>query len=311
MNLSAAVMRRRAQRLTGLMRSALKDSYRGFIAITHNSIALLGMLLAVGLITMSLNASWRAAGEQKLLGWLVERQEALAAASDEGSDPTALTFEPEPSVVDRVTAALPSELPKQQATVALWLSRKYRVAPEPLGALVAEAFEIGERAKLDPTLILAIMAIESRFNPFAQSPVGAQGLMQVMTRVHTDKYENFGGKLAAFDPLTNLRVGVKVLQDCIKRAGSIEGGLRLYVGAVTTDGNWYVDRVIAEHLRIQSVALGKPMPTSFPKVAAIPVAAPAETAPKAPATLVPSDTAVEAEVRKPLTDSAELPMQQS
>jgi hypothetical protein len=311
MNPSIAVMRERAHRLTGLTRSALNDAYQGLIAITHNSVALLGMLLAVGLITMSLNASWRTAGEQKLLGWLMDRQEALAAAGDDGSDPAALTFEPEPSAVDRVTAALPSELPKQQATVALWLSRKYRVAPEPLGALVAEAFQIGERARLDPTLILAIMAIESRFNPFAQSPVGAQGLMQVLTRVHTDKYEDFGGKLAAFDPLTNLRVGVKVLQDCIRRAGSIEGGLRLYVGAVTTDGNWYVDRVIAEHLRIQSVALGKPMPTSFPKAAAIPVAAPAEAAPKAPAAQMPSDTAVEAEARKPLAAGAEAPMLQS
>ena len=84
---------------------------------------------------------------------------------------------------------------------------KYRVAPEPLSALVAEAYEIGQQAKLDPTLILAVMAIESGFNPFAQSPVGAQGLMQVMTGVHSDKYEIFGGKLAAFDPVTNLRVG--------------------------------------------------------------------------------------------------------
>ena len=67
------------------------------------------------------------------------------------------------------------------------------------------------------------MAIESNFNPFAQSAVGAQGLMQVMTRVHTEKYQNFGGHFAAFDPVSNLRVGVKVLQECIARAGSIEG----------------------------------------------------------------------------------------
>ena len=115
----------------------------------------------------------------------------------------------------------PQDLPKQQAAVAYWLSKKYRVAPEPVSALVAEAYEIGERVKLDPTLILAVMAIESGFNPFAQSPVGAQGLMQVMTGVHSDKYENFGGKLAAFDPVTNLRVGVKVLQECIQRSGSL------------------------------------------------------------------------------------------
>ena len=311
MNPSTTAMRQQAQHLSLSLRSTLNDTYQGFIAITHNSVALLGTLIAVGLITLSLNAEWRTAGEQKLLGWLMNRQEAVAAASDDGSDPTALAFDPEPTAVDRVTAALPSELPKQQATVALWLSRKYRVAPEPLGALVAEAFEIGERARLDPTLILAIMAIESRFNPFAQSPVGAQGLMQVMTRVHTDKYEDFGGKLAAFDPLTNLRVGVKVLQDCIKRAGSLEGGLRLYVGAVTTDGSGYVNRVMAEHLRIQSVALGKPMPTSFPKATAIPVVAPAEAAPQAPQAPMQGDSAIEAEARQLPASAAEVPMLQS
>ena len=98
----------------------------------------------------------------------------------------------------------------------------------------------------------------------------------MLTRVHTDKYEDFGGKLAAFDPVTNLRVGAQVLRECIQRAGgSIEGGLKLYVGAVTTDGSGYINKVIAEHLRIQSVALGKPMPRSFPVYRPIPVVAPA------------------------------------
>jgi hypothetical protein len=60
-----------------------------------------------------------------------------------------------------------------------------------------------------------VVAIESNFNPFAQSAVGAQGLMQVMTRVHNQKYEAFGGTLAAFDPVSNLRVGVQVLRECI------------------------------------------------------------------------------------------------
>src|SRR4029078_146774 len=88
---------------------------------------------------------------------------------------------------------------------------------------------------LERTLILAVMAVESGFNPFAQSPVGAQGLMQVMTKVHHDKYDNFGGKLAAFDAVTNLRVSVKVLQECIARAASIEGGLKYYVGAANME----------------------------------------------------------------------------
>jgi hypothetical protein len=164
----------------------------------------------------------------------------------------------EPGAVDRATAVNPKDLPSRQAAVALWLSKKYSVAPEPLSALVAHAFEIGEKSKLDPTLILAIMAIESGFNPFAQSPVGAQGLMQVMTGIHHDKYVPFGGKFAAFDPVTNLRVGVKVLQECIARAGSIEGGLKFYVGAANLDDDGgYAGKVMAEHGRLQAVASGK------------------------------------------------------
>ncbi|MBU4518848.1 MAG: lytic transglycosylase domain-containing protein [Gammaproteobacteria bacterium] len=254
---------------TASLKTTLSDAYQGFVAITHNGLALMGMALALGLITLAARSDLRQDAEQHLLGWLQQRQEA--------NEPV-IAFEPEPDAVQRVTAVLPHHLPKQQANVAFWLSRKYRVAPEPLGVLVAEAFEVGEKARLDPTLILAVMAVESRFNPFAQSPVGAQGLMQVLTRVHTEKYEDFGGQLAAFDPVSNLRVGARVLQECIKRAGSIEGGLRLYVGAVTTDGSGYINKVMAEHLRIQSVALGKPMPTRFPVYRrATPVVAPAET----------------------------------
>ena len=251
-------------------KTAVGDAYQGFFDITHNSLALLGTLAAVALITLSARADLRASAEEQLLGWLLERQEAASADAVYAAEPTA---------IDRVTAAQPGNLPKQQANVTYWLSRKYRVAPEPLSVLVAEAFEVGERAKLDPTLILAVMAIESRFNPFAQSPVGAQGLMQVLTRVHTDKYNDFGGQLAAFDPVSNLRVGARVLQEAVKRAGSVEGGLRLYVGAVTTDGSWYIDKVMAEHMRIQSVALGKPMQRYVPQARPTTVVAPAAPAP--------------------------------
>jgi hypothetical protein len=175
--------------------------------------------------------------------------------------------------IDRATASNPQALPKRQADLAYWLSRKYRVAPEPLSAIVAEAYEIGQRSKLEPTLILAVMAIESGFNPFAQSPMGAQGLMQVITRVHSDKYDNFGGVFAAFDPLTNLRVGARVLEECISRAGSTEAGLKFYVGAANIeDDGGYVGKVLAEHGRLQAVAAGRTVPDSAAATPAAPAA---------------------------------------
>ena len=145
----------------------------------------------------------------------------------------------------------------------------------PVSRIVQEAWQLGQRARLDPTLILAVMAVESSFNPFAQSTVGAQGLMQVMTRVHDDKYVVFGGKHAAFDPLTNLRVGVQVLRDCIAQAGSVEGGLKQYVGAANLpDDGGYAAKVLGEQTHLRQIAAGRTVavtvPQTAPKLADVP-----------------------------------------
>lgn len=236
--------------ITGVKTFA-SDVTEGFIEITHNSFALIGLAVAFVVIALVARPDLRMAGEAHLVDWLQTRQ----------TQAVGMTADPEAS--DRATATDPKGLPKEQAAVAFWLSKKYRVAPEPLSALVAEAYDTGKRAKIDPTLILAVMAIESSFNPFAQSAVGAQGLMQVMTRVHTDKYQSFGGHLAAFDPVSNLRVGVKVLQECIARAGSLEGGLRYYVGAANLpDDSGYAAKVMSEHLKLREIANGRAQPRS-------------------------------------------------
>jgi hypothetical protein len=244
-------------------RNVVRDIGEGFFNISHNSFAMLGLALVFVMITLSARPDLREAGESRLMALLLARQESTIGFT-------------EPGAVDRATAANPKDLPTKQAAVAYWLSKKYGVAPEPLSVLVAQAFKIGEKSKLDPTLILAIMAIESGFNPFAQSPVGAQGLMQVMTGIHHDKYAHFGGKFAAFDPVTNLRVGVKVLEECISRAGSVEGGLKFYVGAANMDDDGgYVGKVLAEHARLQAVASGKRQPFDNPSApAGIPVTFP-------------------------------------
>lgn len=235
------------------VRTFVTDVTNGFLEITHNSFALIGLAVAFVVITLTARPDLRQAGEEQLMNWLQARQVA------------ALGMPVEPEASERATASNPKDLPKEQAAVAFWLSKKYKVAAEPLSVLVAEAYDIGARTKLDPTLILAIMAIESNFNPFAQSAVGAQGLMQVMTTVHTDKYQNFGGHFAAFDPVTNLRVGVKVLQECIAKAGSIEGGLRYYVGAANlADDGGYTAKVMAEHARLRQVANGRTVPVNAP-----------------------------------------------
>ncbi|WP_397534838.1 transglycosylase SLT domain-containing protein [Roseateles sp.] len=232
----------------------VKDIGHGLLVVSHNTLALLGLVvLALGLIFIS-QAEMRHRVEAEVYGWLDSRQGARAEA--EGNSLFGLN---EPEAISRAVASDPKALPKQQAAVAMWLSKRYRVAPEPISRLVQEAWTVGQRARVEPTLILAIIAVESSFNPFAQSAVGAQGLMQVMTRVHDEKYQAFGGSLAAFDPITNLRVGVQVLKECIRRGGSIEEGLRYYVGAANLpDDGGYAGKVLAEHELLKAVAGGPP-----------------------------------------------------
>jgi hypothetical protein len=240
----------------------LQDVGHGMLEVSHNTLALLGLIAVALVVFVAGHSELRHTVELQALGWLQARQVARTDPAEQLASDLK-----EPGAIARATASDPNELTRQQAAVAQWLARRYRVAPEPVSRLVTEAWQVGARVGLDPTLILAIMAIESSFNPFAQSAVGAQGLMQVMTRVHDDKYEAFGGNFAAFDPVTNLRVGVQVLKECITRAGSVEAGLRSYVGAANlTDDGGYASKVLSEQSHLLAVAGGKLVAVNAPNV---------------------------------------------
>jgi hypothetical protein len=240
-------------RLIGGVRVFVGDVAGGCLVITHNSLALLGVTVVIAAVLIGSHPDLRHQAETRLTVWLTQQRSA------ELQSPVTI----EQTAVERATAADPQALPREQAQLVQWIARKYQVAPEPVAALVAGAYKAGRTNHIDPALILAVMAIESSFNPFAQSTAGAQGLMQVMTRVHVDKYDGYGGQFAAFDPLSNLRVGVWVLRDCIDKAGSTEGGLRCYVGSahLKTDGG-YVNKVLVEYERLQQVATQVHQPAS-------------------------------------------------
>lgn len=252
-------------------RLVLADIWLGMRQVSHNVFALLGLSAVVAVAFLLSHAEMRHQFEARTLGWLADRAferlpQSLSGMA--GRPEVAANILPdmaEPDAIARATATDPAELSRQQSAVVNWIARRYAVAPEPIGRLAQEAWAVGRKAGLDPTLILAIMAIESGFNPFAQSHVGAQGLMQVMTTIHQDKYEIFGGRRAAFDPVTNLRVGVQVLKDCIARAGSLEQGLKHYVGAANlpNDGG-YAAKVLAEHMYLQEVMAGRKVATTAP-----------------------------------------------
>lgn len=135
-----------------------------------------------------------------------------------------------------------------------YLARRYRVSSEVAINIVAKAHAAGAELKLDPMLILAVISVESRFNPIAESTMGAKGLMQIIPRYHTEKFDLLGGEKAAFDPEANIMVGARILKEYIRRAGDLGGALQMYVGASSEQSeNGYSVKVMAERDRLHYV----------------------------------------------------------
>jgi hypothetical protein len=145
-----------------------------------------------------------------------------------------------------------TENPEYRA-LAVYLSRRYRVAQDATEQLVGAAHEAGSSTGLDPLLILAVMAVESRFNPIAESVVGAKGLMQVMPRYHKDKLEALGGEDSVLDPMINILVGARILKDAVRRGGGLMPGLQLYNGAFDDSTQRYALKVMAVKQRMQQM----------------------------------------------------------
>jgi soluble lytic murein transglycosylase-like protein len=192
---------------------------------------------------------------------------------------------------------------KQEQNLVSYLARKWRVADGAVAQVVQTAVRAGKEHKVDPLLILAVLSVESGFNPYAESHAGAQGLMQIMTSVHKEKFERFGGEHAALHPVANIFVGAQILADLRQRGGSVEQALKLYVGAgnMETDGG-YGARVLGEKSRIVNATQGKydfttPGFGNAPLAAAPAPAAPAmvktavQEAPKAAETALPAEPA--------------------
>ncbi len=152
-------------------------------------------------------------------------------------------------------------LSREQLRVANYVAKKYRVALDEVQKYVGLAFEKAAQQRVDPMLVLAVMAVESNFKPSAQSHVGAQGLMQVHLAAHKDKFEPFGGKHMAYDPATNIQVGIQILKEYLGRTSSNAMALKHYVGAAhhENDGG-YAYKVLSERERILAAAAGRLVP---------------------------------------------------
>lgn len=151
--------------------------------------------------------------------------------------------------------ATPVLSPQMQNALG-YVQRRYKVSQEALIPVFEVAQLIGTERRIDPLLILSIIAIESRFNPFAESTMGAKGLMQVIPRFHTDKLPAGASERSLLDPVVNIQVGVKVLEEAIRRQGGLVAGLQQYAGSSDPEGA-YATKVLAEKERLEQAARRK------------------------------------------------------
>ena len=270
--------------------STTRVSAKGVLTTAQHTLTILGVtaLVVMGVLFVRPDLA-------KALSNSLNKEPEVETAAVVAPPLSALMAAPAPAVAaagtaDASTAPMSAEekallgTQKQQQWVTSWLSKRYRVAGDAANMLVSTAYLTAREIKLDPLLILAVMAIESGLNPFAESPVGAQGLMQVMSKIHHDKFQEMGGLQAALNPVANIRVGSLILKDYVTRGGSVEAGLKIYVGAAAFEhDDGYGSKVLAEYNRLKQVSAGKKVPTITPMIAAAPAkqAAPVAAAPTA------------------------------
>lgn len=220
------------------MNAALRFSTRGLahlFRLVRGALALLG-LVAVSAAVMPLPQG--ALDAQAAIATLV-RGAAAPARSAGGT------------IVAAAAAPDLNEQERKERAVADYIARRFRVAEFASTMYVSSAYRAGLEFSVDPLLILAVMAVESRYNPVAESPVGAKGLMQIVPRWHQEKLLEHGGEYALLDPEVNIQVGTQILREYLSRAGQMQAGLQMYNGALDEPTARYAGKVLAEMARLQ------------------------------------------------------------
>jgi soluble lytic murein transglycosylase-like protein len=140
---------------------------------------------------------------------------------------------------------------REQRAVAEFIAKRYRVSEQAVSGFVSTAYRAGEEYSVDPLLILAVAAVESRYNPVAESVTGAKGLMQVIPKFHLEKLLDHGGEGALLDPEVNITVGAQILREYQRRFGDTETALQMYAGAFDEPTSQYANKVLAEKARLE------------------------------------------------------------
>jgi hypothetical protein len=121
--------------------------------------------------------------------------------------------------------SFPSESSLTRSEIARHLKKQMELNSKAIDRLAGQIEELCRQHRFDPAFVLAVIAVESDFEPRAVSPVGARGLMQIMPAtalVVADRYDlKYFGASDLFDPWVNLRIGVQYLEELRGQFSSI------------------------------------------------------------------------------------------
>ena len=198
-------------------------------------IALAGLVAALFLVSGSANYAPRTPSTPKS----ARARQAPAPMATPASVPPAKAADGDRRAIDALSSVI---------------ARKYRISRNATREYLGHAYREAGRLGLDPLLLVAVISVESNFNPIAESTAGAVGLMQVIPRFHQDKFEP--DRESVLQPSTNIRIGALVLKQYIRRAGGLVEGLQLYNGSADDENNAYANKVLGEKDRLRAAIKG-------------------------------------------------------
>jgi soluble lytic murein transglycosylase-like protein len=200
----------------------------------------LTVLVVLGLLAFSMLVL--PAGRARLVAW---------------SDLALEAMRPSVGRTTSVYGEVSANLTVEQQRVARWIANRHRVSLNRIEQLVEMSYQTAANYRLDPFLLLAVISVESGFNPYAESPVGAIGLMQIMPKIHEEKFKPFGGVSQALDPWVNMQVGAQILREYLDRFGTETDALRAYVGVGPTRETEYPNRIARIRERLVAASIGR------------------------------------------------------
>lgn len=125
---------------------------------------------------------------------------------------------------------------KNRDDLQAYITHRYTSVPVELAEVIAyETDNLSKVHNIDFNLVAGLMEVESGFNPFAKSKVGARGLLQVMHRTWGKTY-NIKNSSDLHDIHFGLETGIQVFKHYLsKNKGNVTQALQNYNGAKGRD----------------------------------------------------------------------------